>query len=77
VTQSDFLKTLGIEARAQTLTAKATPQVASDVEGALQRLIGTGAGGMGALFKVLGIADPALGPLVGFGEDPAQERATS
>lgn len=77
VTQGDFLKQLGIEARASTLTAKATPEAAADVESALQRLIGAGSGGMGSLFKVLGIADPSLGPLVGFGEDAIQERAGS
>ncbi|MDB5549177.1 MAG: methyltransferase [Tardiphaga sp.] len=72
VTQGEFLKALGIEARAQTLTAKATPEVASDVAGALQRLVGTGQGSMGTLFKVLGVADPALGALVGFGEEPTE-----
>ncbi len=77
VTQRDFLKQLGIEARAQTLTAKATPTAAAEVESALQRLIGSGSGSMGLLFKVLGIGDPALGPLVGFGEDAVQERAGS
>ena len=77
VTQRDFLKQLGIEARAQTLTAKATPTAAAEVESALQRLIGSGSGSMGSLFKVLGIGDPALGPLVGFGEDAIQERARS
>ena len=75
VSQGDFLKALGIEARAQTLTAKATVDAAADVNGALQRLIGNGRGGMGSLFKVLGIADPALGPLVGFGEDAVTEPA--
>ena len=75
VTQGEFLKALGIEARAQTLTAKATLEAAADVTGALQRLIGNGRGGMGSLFKVLGISDPALGPLVGFGEDAVAELA--
>ena len=75
VTQGEFLKALGIEARAQTLTAKATLEAAADVNGALQRLIGNGRGGMGSLFKVLGISDPALGPLVGFGEDAVAELA--
>ena len=75
VTQGEFLKALGIEARAQTLTAKATLEAAADVNGAMQRLIGNGRGGMGSLFKVLGISDPALGPLVGFGEDAVAELA--
>ena len=77
VKQGDFLKQLGIEARAKTLIAKATPEAAADVDVAMQRLIGTGQGSMGALFKVLAIADPTLGPLVGFGEDALQRRVTT
>ena len=35
VTQGDFLKRLGIETRAATLMAKATPEVSADIDGAL------------------------------------------
>ena len=70
VSQNEFLQRLGIEARATTLQAKATPQVAADVTGALQRLIGNGRGGMGSLFKVLGISSRGLSSLVGFADEP-------
>src|SRR5437763_3753216 len=60
VPQGEFLKTLGIEARAATLMAKTSPEVSEDISGALQRLIGTGRGGMGSMFKVLAIPAPAL-----------------
>jgi SAM-dependent MidA family methyltransferase len=70
ITQGDFLNALGIKARAATLTAKATPAAMADVESALQRLTGSGQANMGELFKVLGIADPVLGPLVGFEPQP-------
>ena len=36
---------------------------------ALRRLVGGGRGGMGALFKVLGISQPRLETLAGFVED--------
>ena len=58
--QGDFLKRLGIETRAVTLMAKATPEVSEDISGALKRLIGGGRGGMGSMFKVLAISEPNL-----------------
>ena len=64
VTQGEFLKRLGIETRARTLTAKATPEVAETVTSALKRLIDSGRGGMGSMFKVIGISDPAITELV-------------
>jgi SAM-dependent MidA family methyltransferase len=60
VTQGDFLKRLGIDTRAAALMQKATPEVASDISAAHKRLIDTGRGGMGSMFKVLGISEPRL-----------------
>lgn len=72
VTQGEFLQRLGIEARANSLKAKASEDVAEGIETAKARLIGGGRGGMGAMFKVLAISDPSLPMLVGFAdEDPA------
>jgi SAM-dependent MidA family methyltransferase len=68
VTQGEFLQRLGIEARANSLMAKASEQVAQGIAGAKNRLIGGGRGGMGSMFKVLAISDPSLPALVGFGE---------
>jgi len=69
IEQGQFLKRLGIETRAATLVSKASTQVAADVTTALRRLVGTGRGGMGALFKVLGISHPSIETLAGFVED--------
>jgi NADH dehydrogenase [ubiquinone] 1 alpha subcomplex assembly factor 7 len=66
VPQGDFLKRLGIENRAISLMAKASHEVSEDVAGALQRLVGGGRGGMGQMFKVLGISEPNLTTLAGF-----------
>ena len=73
VSQGEFLKRLGIETRAQTLMAKASPQVAEDVTEALKRLIDSGRGGMGSMFKVIGISDPQLETLVALSDDTGQE----
>jgi NADH dehydrogenase [ubiquinone] 1 alpha subcomplex assembly factor 7 len=75
VPQGDFLKRLGIEARATRLTAKAAPEVAADISGALQRLINGGRGGMGSMFKVLAISEPRLTSLVGFADEEEDTRA--
>src|SRR5262249_30672395 len=40
VTQGEFLKSIGIETRAATLMAKASPEVAEDISSALKRLVG-------------------------------------
>lgn len=69
VTQGEFLKRLGIETRAVSLMAKATPQVSEDISGALQRLTGEGRGAMGSMFKVLGVSDPAITSLVALSRD--------
>jgi NADH dehydrogenase [ubiquinone] 1 alpha subcomplex assembly factor 7 len=55
VTQGRWLRSLGIEARADALAAFA-PDQASAIHAACQRLIGEGE--MGALFKVMGLTAP-------------------
>ncbi len=69
VTQGEFLQRLGIEARASSLMAKASEQVAQAVASARNRLTGGGRGGMGSMFKVLAISDPSLTALVGFSDN--------
>jgi len=64
IPQGEFLRRLGIEARAETLTSTATPQQKSDIESALERLIGDAQ--MGTLFKVLAIGPRAADPPAGF-----------
>lgn len=64
ITQGEFLRRLGIAARATRLMVNATPQQAADIDAALTRL--TAPGEMGDLFKVLAIAHPALGTLPAF-----------
>jgi len=75
IEQGQFLKRLGIETRAATLVSKASTQVSADVNAALQRLVGTGRGGMGALFKVLGVSHSSLQTLAGFVEDSITDKA--
>ncbi|ABD08857.1 Protein of unknown function DUF185 [Rhodopseudomonas palustris HaA2] len=69
VTQGEFLKRLGIETRALSLMAKASAQVSEDIAGALKRLTGEGRGGMGAMFKVIGVSDPSITSLVALSDD--------
>lgn len=72
VTQGEFLRRLGIETRAATLMAKASPEIAEDIVGALQRLTAGGRGDMGSMFKVLGVSAPHLTSLPGLSdEEPA------
>ncbi|MFT3940737.1 MULTISPECIES: SAM-dependent methyltransferase [unclassified Rhodopseudomonas] len=73
VTQGTFLKRLGIETRALSLMAKATPQVSEDIAGALQRLTGEGRGAMGSMFKVIGVSDPKIETLVALSDDTDRE----
>jgi NADH dehydrogenase [ubiquinone] 1 alpha subcomplex assembly factor 7 len=68
VTQGDFLQRLGIETRAATLMSKASPEISSDISAALKRLTGGGRGGMGSMFKVLGVSKPNLRSLPGLSE---------
>ena len=70
VTQGVFLKRLGIEQRAATLMAKATPEMSADIDGALKRLTGGGRGGMGSMFKVLGVSEPHVEELPGLSDAP-------
>jgi NADH dehydrogenase [ubiquinone] 1 alpha subcomplex assembly factor 7 len=70
VMQGEFLKRLGIESRAATLMAKADHEVSADIAGALKRLTDSGRGGMGSMFKVLGISQPDLISLAGLSDDP-------
>ncbi len=69
VPQGDFLKRLGIETRAVTLMAKASPEVSQDISGGLKRLVEGGRGGMGSMFKVLAVSEPNLTTLVGFADE--------
>lgn len=55
ITQAHFLEALGIKARAEILLKKATPEQATDINSALERLISTEGTGMGKLFKVLAL----------------------
>src|SRR5262245_24723761 len=72
VTQGEFLKRLGIETRAVTLMQKATPEVSADIAAALRRLTDTGRGGMGSMFKVLGISEPRLTSLAALSDHLAE-----
>ncbi|MEM7169348.1 MAG: SAM-dependent methyltransferase [Pseudomonadota bacterium] len=64
-TQGTFLAQLGIRQRAERLMATATPDQASDIQSALDRL--TAPDQMGDLFKVLAITSPQLQEVAGFG----------
>jgi NADH dehydrogenase [ubiquinone] 1 alpha subcomplex assembly factor 7 len=64
--QGEFLRRLGIEARAATLRAKATAAQGAEIDAALARLTGAGREAMGELFKAIAFADPKLGALPGF-----------
>lgn len=66
----EFLRRLGIEARAATLTADATPRQKTDIETALKRLIGDDQ--MGTLFKVMAIGPRTVGPPAGFMSEEAR-----
>jgi SAM-dependent MidA family methyltransferase len=70
-TQGEFLQRLGIEARAVSLMAKASPEVSENIATALKRLTEGGRGGMGSMFKAIGISDSSLTELVGLSD---QER---
>jgi NADH dehydrogenase [ubiquinone] 1 alpha subcomplex assembly factor 7 len=66
ISQGEFLRRLGIEARAAALRATATTAQAADIDAALARLTGSGRESMGELFKAMAFADPKLGALPGF-----------
>ena len=64
--QGEFLRRLGIEARAAALRANANAHQAAEIDAALARLTGAGREAMGELFKVMAFANPKLGALPGF-----------
>ncbi len=64
VPQGIFLQRLGLAARAEALSRKATPAQVRDIEAARERL--SDPDQMGELFKVLALTHPALGALAGF-----------
>ena len=66
IDQGDFLRAIGLDARARALTERAPPERAGEFEAARQRLAGKDAGEMGALFKAMAIANRALPPPPGF-----------
>ncbi|MDH3738970.1 MAG: SAM-dependent methyltransferase, partial [Alphaproteobacteria bacterium] len=68
--QGEFLRRLGIETRAATLMAEATPAQRIDIETAFKRLID--ADQMGTLFKVLAIGPRTAGPPAGFVSEEAR-----
>jgi SAM-dependent MidA family methyltransferase len=69
--QGDFLQALGIEARAASLKKRATPQQATDIDGALARLTERGATGMGELCKVLAVTHESIEAVPGLPHLPA------
>jgi SAM-dependent MidA family methyltransferase len=76
VTQGEFLRRLGIEARAAGLMAKASPEVSAEIAGALKRLTDSGRGGMGSMFKAMAVSDPELTSIAGLSDYP-QDAARS
>ncbi len=66
ITQSLFLRRIGIEARANTLKAKASRAEIVEIDAAMERLAGISRSGMGTLFKAMAFASPALGTPPGF-----------
>ena len=69
MTQGEFLRRIGIETRAVTLMAKASPEISEDIASALKRLVGGGSSGMGQMFKVLAISEPHFTTLAGFADE--------
>ena len=69
-TQGDWLMRLGINVRAVQLTAGKDDAAREAIVGAVRRL--TAPDAMGALFKVLAFAHPALAACEGFGEDASR-----
>ncbi|MET0744366.1 MAG: SAM-dependent methyltransferase [Microvirga sp.] len=63
--QADFLRDLGIHARAEALKARATPEQAAAIGLALARLTDRGEKDMGSLFKVLALTHPHLASVPG------------
>lgn len=64
--QGKFLKSLGLEARSQTLLANASEEQRQEILSALHRL--TDDKEMGLLFKVMAVTDRSLANVIGFEE---------
>jgi NADH dehydrogenase [ubiquinone] 1 alpha subcomplex assembly factor 7 len=64
--QGEFLQRLGLDARAASLKARATPAQARDIDAARRRLLD--AREMGTLFKALALTAPGLAVPPGFAE---------
>ena len=75
VDQGSFLVALGIVKRAAALRLNASPEVAAAVSVALERLIAPNQTGMGAMFKVIGLAHPGIPVLPGFETNAAARTA--
>ncbi|NNM73516.1 class I SAM-dependent methyltransferase [Enterovirga sp. DB1703] len=73
--QGDFLRALGIEARAERLRRGASAEQAAEIGAALRRLTGPGPDGMGDLFKAVAFAQPGVTQLPGFAPPAASVRA--
>lgn len=69
VGQGDFLRGLGIEARAHTLKQRASAEQARALDAALARLIAPDQ--MGTLFRVLALGDDRSAPPAGFPDTPS------
>jgi NADH dehydrogenase [ubiquinone] 1 alpha subcomplex assembly factor 7 len=67
--QADLLEHLGLASRAAQLRQRATADQAAAIEAAAGRLCDRSERGMGALFKALAFAHPALGALPAFEPD--------
>lgn len=66
VEQGVWLKRIGIETRARTLSAAVTEDKRGQIAADLTRLVGTGSTDMGALFKAMAISAPQITHLPGF-----------
>ena len=72
VEQGAFLKSLGIETRAQALMKNADEDSQKLTTAGLARLTGPSPEGMGSLFKVLGISHPAIQTLAALSDQEAK-----
>jgi NADH dehydrogenase [ubiquinone] 1 alpha subcomplex assembly factor 7 len=66
IDQGDFLRAIGIDLRTKALAERASADRAEEFQRARARLVGKNQGEMGALFKVVAIADRKLRPPPGF-----------
>ncbi len=66
VEQGVWLKRIGIETRARTLSAAVAEDKRGRIAADLTRLVGTGATDMGSLFKAMAISAPQITHLPGF-----------